>query len=102
MSEKIRFAVVGAGHIGKRHATMIQQDSESQLVAMADTNSTLEKEITGSFNVPFFNSIEHFLASGIECDVVNICTPNNLHSPLALTALEAGKHVVLEIGRAHV
>ncbi|MFM7728403.1 MAG: Gfo/Idh/MocA family oxidoreductase, partial [Flavobacteriales bacterium] len=35
-SKKIRFAVIGAGHIGKRHAEMIRRNDESELVAMCD------------------------------------------------------------------
>jgi hypothetical protein len=34
--KKIRFAVVGSGHIGKRHAEMITRNSESELAAMCD------------------------------------------------------------------
>ncbi|HOY95115.1 MAG TPA: Gfo/Idh/MocA family oxidoreductase [Catalimonadaceae bacterium] len=96
MSDQIRFAVVGSGHIGKRHAAMIQQNPESKLVAMADVNTALEADIESTFGVPFFSSIEELLASGLEFDVVNICTPNNFHSPQAILALEAGKHVVVE------
>ncbi len=96
MSQKIRFAVVGSGHIGKRHAVMISQNPESELVAMADVNPALASEILEKFDVPFFNSIEELLASGLEFDVVNICTPNNFHAPQSIAALEAGKHVVVE------
>ena len=96
MSQKIRFAVVGSGHIGKRHAVMISQNPESELVAMADVNPALAPEILEKFDVPFFNSIEELLASGLEFDVVNICTPNNFHAPQSIAALEAGKHIVVE------
>jgi homoserine dehydrogenase len=37
--QKVRFAVVGAGHIGKRHAEMIRRDEEGELVAMVDVRS---------------------------------------------------------------
>jgi len=96
MSQKIRFAVVGSGHIGKRHAAMISQNTESELVAMADVNPALSDEVKEKFNVPFFHSIEELIASGLEFDVVNICTPNNFHAPQSIAALEAGKHVVVE------
>lgn len=96
MSDQIRFAVVGSGHIGKRHAAMIQQNPESELIAMADVNTALAGEIGSTFGVPFFPSIEELLASGLDFDVVNICTPNNFHAPQAIMALEAGKHVVVE------
>ena len=97
MSEenKIRFAVVGAGHIGKRHAEMIRREKEAKLVAMVDIR-TAKECLVEEFNVPFFSSMEELLAANIEIDVVNICTPNGLHAEQAITALEAKKHVVCE------
>lgn len=94
-SNVIKFAVVGAGHIGKRHAEMIRREEETELVAMIDTRS---KEECGAedFDVPFFSTIGELLESGIEVDVLNVCTPNGLHASQSLKALEAGKHVVVE------
>ena len=94
-SEKIKFVVVGAGHIGKRHAEMIRRESEAELVALADIRSKEECQAE-SFEVPFFNSIDELLKSDLEFDVVNICTPNGLHSEQALLALKNKKHVVCE------
>lgn len=96
MSDKIRFAVIGCGHIGKRHAAMIRQNPDSELVAMADIQSSLGPETESAFSVPFFNSAGELLASGLGIDVVNICTPNHLHAVQAIQALEAGCHVVVE------
>ena len=94
-NKKIKFAVVGAGHIGKRHAEMICREAEGELIAMVDIRS---KEECGAenFNVPFFKTIEDLLASKLEFDVVNICTPNGLHANQSLIALESKKHVVCE------
>ncbi len=92
---KIKFAVVGAGHIGKRHAEMISREDKAELVALVDIRS---KEECGaeSYDVPFFDSVEAMLAAGLDIDVVNICTPNGLHADQSLAALEASKHVVCE------
>jgi UDP-N-acetyl-2-amino-2-deoxyglucuronate dehydrogenase len=92
---KVKFAVVGAGHIGKRHAEMIIRENEAELVAMVDVRS---KEECGAenMNVPFFHTIEELVASGLDFDIVNICTPNGLHASQSLLALEAKKHVVVE------
>src|SRR5690606_16822348 len=92
--DKIRFAVVGCGHIGKRHCEMIERNEDSILVGVCDSQ---QKESLGidHFNVPFFNSMEEMLAT-VECDVVNICTPNGLHSEQGIIALEHGKHLVCE------
>lgn len=96
MSKKIRFAVVGAGHIGKRHARMILENAESELIAIADSNENLEVEITAEFSVPFYTSIDLLLNSDLEFDVVNICTPNSLHAEMAIRSLHKKHHVVIE------
>ncbi|MEK0421641.1 MAG: putative oxidoreductase yvaA, partial [Bacteroidota bacterium] len=36
---KVRFAVLGTGHIGKRHAEMISRNPDAELVALADIRS---------------------------------------------------------------
>lgn len=92
---KIKFAVVGVGHIGKRHAEMIVRNPEAELVALIDARSKNELNIE-NHDVPFFNSLTDFLASGLEIDVVNIATPNGFHAAQALESLSAGKHVVIE------
>lgn len=94
--EKIKFAVVGAGHIGKRHATMIQQNEESELVALIDINPALKADLESTFKVPFFTSFEEFLKAGIKCEVINVASPNYLHASQSIMALEHGCHVVCE------
>ena len=94
-SQKIKFAVVGTGHIGKRHAEMIRREEEAELVALVDIRSQKDCDAE-SFDVPFFNSIEELLDSELAIDVVNICTPNGLHSEQALMALQKKMHVVCE------
>lgn len=91
----IKFAVIGQGHIGKRHAEMIRRNPDSELVAVCDV---LSKEQLGLTNITenFFNNIDDLLNSGLDIDVVNICTPNGFHADYAIKALQAKKHVVLE------
>lgn len=93
--KKVKFAVVGCGHIGKRHAEMISRNPESQLVALCDVKP---KEALGldAFDVPYFTDAAAMLDAVPEIEVVNICTPNGLHAPLSLLALDRGKHVVCE------
>lgn len=92
----INFAVIGLGHIGKRHMEMIRRNPETQVVAICDIKSKEQLELTDSDNIPFFDSIDALLNSGIDIDVVNICTPNGYHAQYAIKALENGHHVVLE------
>jgi len=92
---KIKFAVIGAGHIGKRHAEMIKREEEAELVAMVDIRSQ-EECGAQDFDVPFFTTIEELLNSGIEFDVANVCTPNGFHASQSLQILDAKRHVVCE------
>ena len=59
---KIKFAVIGCGHIGKRHAEMISRHPEAELVALCDTKPKSELGIE-KYDVPFFSSIEELLNS---------------------------------------
>ncbi len=95
MRRKIRFAIVGLGHIGKRHASVIFENDYTELVAVCDVLSPKELNWVNN-DVPFFCSLSDMLESGIGVDVVNICTPNGLHASQAMKALEAGNHVVVE------
>ncbi len=92
----INFAVIGLGHIGKRHMEMIRRNPETQVVAICDIKPKEQLELIDSDNIPFFDNIDALLNSGISIDVVNICTPNGFHAQYAIKALETGHHVVLE------
>jgi predicted dehydrogenase len=91
----IKFAVIGQGHIGKRHAEMIRQNPDSELVAVCDV---LPKEQIGLTDIKeaYFTDFDELLSSDLPFDVVNICTPNGYHAEYAVKALESKKHVVLE------
>src|SRR4051812_6724500 len=93
--KKLRFGVIGCGHIGKRHAEMVRRNPESQLVAVCDIKPQEELGLQ-NLDVPFFSSVEAMLNSGIELDVISVCTPNGLHAEHTLIALDRKKHVVIE------
>ena len=93
--KKIRFAVVGCGHIGKRHAEMIVRDEEAELVALCDILAIEELSIE-NYEVPFFTHFSDLLKSDLSIDVINICTPNGVHASMAIECLKSGFHVVIE------
>lgn len=93
---ELRFVICGFGHIGRRHATIVQSFNGSSLAAVIDPDISLKSHALFPDGVPFFTSFEAFIQSGIEADVVTLATPNGFHVPLALLALEAGFHVVIE------
>lgn len=93
--QKVKFAVVGCGHIGKRHAEMVRRHPEAELLAVCDPRPAVE---TGAdqFGVPVFKDLSSMLREMPGIEVVNVCTPNGLHAAQSLEALEARKHVVCE------
>ncbi|HRF34993.1 MAG TPA: Gfo/Idh/MocA family oxidoreductase [Cyclobacteriaceae bacterium] len=95
MSE-IKFAVVGFGHIGRRHATIVRDFPGASLVAIVESEPSLQEHTLYPKHVPFFQSIQDFFNARIPVDVVCICTPNGLHIEHALQALDNKCHVVIE------
>jgi predicted dehydrogenase len=92
---KYRFAVVGCGHIGKRHAEMVVRNPEAELVALCDIRPA-DTLALDAYEVPFFQSLDELLTQGPAFDVLCVATPNGLHSEHALRGLETGHHVVIE------
>jgi UDP-N-acetyl-2-amino-2-deoxyglucuronate dehydrogenase len=92
---RIGFAVVGCGHIGKRHAEMIARHPEAELLALCDVRPQAETG-TGALGVPYFNDLAAMLDAVPGIEVVNVCTPNGLHAAQCVAALDQRKHVVCE------
>jgi predicted dehydrogenase len=89
-----KFAIVGCGRIGMRHAEHIQK--LAQLVAVCDTDESKAAFFAEKFNCKAYHNIEDMLANEQEIDVVSICSPNGLHAKHAILSLEAGFHVLCE------
>ncbi len=92
---KIKFAVLGQGHIGKRHAEMVRRNPETELIAVCDLQSK-DKIGLNDLTEKFYSTPEELFAAHPEVEVVSVCTPNGLHASQSLLALEANKHVVVE------
>ena len=96
-SDKIKFAIVGYGHIGKRHAAVVKENPFCELTAICDVDDEKNMDRVGEDNrIPFFNNISTLLESNIGFDVIIIATPNGMHEEQALMALNANKHVIIE------
>jgi predicted dehydrogenase len=92
----IKFVIVGFGHIGRRHATIANEYPGAEVVAVVDINNAAKEHELFPKGAQFFNTLDAFLVSKLNADVVNIATPNGFHCPYALKVLEAGYHVVIE------
>lgn len=93
--DKVQFAIIGCGHVGKRHAEMIRRNDSAELIALCDSASKETLNLEG-FQVPFYSDLNEMLTQHPEIEVVNVCTPNGFHAQHALTVLEHKMHVVCE------
>jgi UDP-N-acetyl-2-amino-2-deoxyglucuronate dehydrogenase len=95
-SKIIKFAVVGCGHIGKRHASMILGNSNCELVALCDIKPQKELSLDAFSNALFYNSFDDLINSQLDLDVIAIASPNGFHEEHALKAIEKNLHVLIE------
>jgi len=96
MKEKIKVAVAGVGFIGPVHIESLRRTGIVEVTALFHPIRAEAAEKAEVLGIPtFFDDYETLIKNGdFEC--VHICTPNNLHFPMARQALLAGKHVVCE------
>ena len=93
----VRFAICGVGHIGRRHAALVARHPGAQLAALIDTRPELGPALAAEFpGVPFFASLDDYLAHGPAAEVLTVATPNGQHAYQAIRGLRAGLHVVVE------
>ena len=93
---KLRFAVVGAGVIGDVHSFALTDIDGAELVAIADIDESKAAALADKYGVPTFSADLDALLRRPDIDAVTVCTPSGLHADVAVAALRAGKHVVVE------
>lgn len=94
-TNSISFGIVGCGIIARYHAMAIADVPGARLIGACSKTFRSTEKFCGEFNVHAFASYEEMLASD-ELDAVVICTPSGDHAGQILSALKAGKHVVVE------
>lgn len=92
---RYRIAIVGAGVIGKQHGKVVSELDRLELVAVADQDLERARALTDVHGGAPFADVAELLAA-TEVDLVAVCTPTGAHGEVAIAALEAGKHVVIE------
>ncbi|WP_221567723.1 Gfo/Idh/MocA family protein [Alkalihalobacillus sp. TS-13] len=91
----MNFAIVGCGHIAKKHAEAIKNSEEASLYAVCDTIQEKMAPFFEEYSVKGFLSLDELLEQE-DVDVINICTPSGFHADIAVKAAQAGKHIVVE------
>jgi UDP-N-acetyl-2-amino-2-deoxyglucuronate dehydrogenase len=95
-SQKLRFALVGAGMIGGVHAAALAELTDvAELVAVVDNDLAKAQALAQRYGADASTDLDAVLRRD-DVDAVTICTPSGLHADGAVAALDAGKHVVVE------
>src|SRR5664279_126500 len=93
---QLRAAVIGAGYWGPNLVRNFRGSPDWDLVAVCDLDEARARKVIGPRStVEVETSLEGLLRRP-DIDAVAIATPARTHAPIALAALEAGKHVLVE------
>lgn len=98
MARKIlRIGLVGVGAAAQiNHIPALKKIEDLELVALCDRDPEKVARVAQKFQIPrHYTRFEELLGDD-EVQAIDICTPNFLHAPMAMSALEAGKHVLCE------
>ncbi|MCB1741006.1 MAG: Gfo/Idh/MocA family oxidoreductase [Gammaproteobacteria bacterium] len=97
----LRFGLVGYGAWGRVHAGAIEVTAGAELVAIADRGEDELAHARARHPGCFLSTDYRDVIECREVDAVCVVVPNDLHEAVALEALGAGKHVLLEKPMAH-
>jgi len=91
---KIKFAIVGCGRIGNRHAIHI--NNFGKLVAVCDIDEKKAVELSKTFSCNYYTNLTNMLKNESNIDVVSICSPNGLHYEHTIESLNYNNNVLCE------
>ncbi|OIJ17498.1 dehydrogenase [Anaerobacillus alkalilacustris] len=92
----LKIGVIGCGSIAKhRHLMEYAQNDQVEIVAVCDIVKERVTEFAELYEAKAYTNYEDLLANE-DIDAVSVCTPNYLHAPISIAALNAGKHVLCE------
>jgi predicted dehydrogenase len=91
----LRFAVIGVGLIGPRHARTVYDNPLADLVAIVDLMPEGAK-LASELNAAYYKSVSELINSKDKPDGAIICTPNHTHVALSTELSAAGIHVLVE------
>lgn len=96
MVNTLKVGVIGVGGIAKTHMPGWAASEHAEVVAGCDISESLLQKWGSEFGISQLAARAEDIIGDPSIDIIDICTPNNYHAPLAIAALNAGKHVLCE------
>jgi len=93
MSQLLKVAVVGVGHLGKWHADKYAAAADCELVAVVDTNIENARDIAQKHGADAYSDYRDIIPL---VDAISLVVPTSLHYKIAREFLEAGIHCLIE------
>src|ERR1700748_3888176 len=93
---KMKAVIIGTGFMGRVHTEGLRRLGNVEVAGIVARTEDQARRFADELSIErAAGDYRDFLADPA-IDTVHICTPNALHFPLAMAALEAGKHVLCE------
>jgi predicted dehydrogenase len=96
MSDLLKVGIIGVGGIAKTHMPGWAASEHTEVVAGCDIDEGALRRFGAEHDIAKLTTHAEDLFCDPDLDIIDICTPNNYHAPLAIAAMEAGKHVICE------
>ncbi len=94
--EKVKVGVVGSGFIAEHHCNAYAQNPNVELVAIASVLEDEAKKLSTKYGIKKAPVKDYKDLLKMDVDAISLCIPNFLHKEVAVAALEAGKHIMIE------
>lgn len=92
-SKTVRIGIVGTGSMGRNHVRIASSHPVIDCIGVYDPNETVGREVANIFGVDYFDKLEELLDM---VDGIVIASPTSCHFETAKTAIEMGKHCLIE------
>jgi predicted dehydrogenase len=93
MTQRLKVAVIGTGHLGQAHARIYASLPQVELVAVCDTNEAAGQAIAEKYDTRFVRDYRELLNA---VEAVSVATPTVSHHEITCACLQAGLHVLVE------
>jgi UDP-N-acetyl-2-amino-2-deoxyglucuronate dehydrogenase len=94
--DKLKFAIVGVGSIGKRHIAVLDAEEGAEIVAICDKDAAKCEEQSSLYGGIKSYTDYHQMLEEVDADVINVVTPHAMHADMSIDALQKGFHVLVE------
>src|SRR5262245_42171596 len=97
MMQKVRWGILSTSKFARtKILPALQRCEHGEVVAIASRDLASARAVAAAFNIPRAHGSYDALLADPAVDVIYNPTPNHLHVPWSIKALEAGKHVLCE------